>query len=122
VQAEQRSIKRYGAQYSMTKWVSICGILVLLGEDGQTELPESRRETHQENNIGNQKAAHGVANENDVRGGPLVGYQPFAKVVAGHVDGLVRLVSGVDFSMDDMGLTERVPEEVVNVCGKGTER
>lgn len=47
--------------------------------------------------------------------------QPGAELISGHFDGFVGLVPGVDLGMDDVRLAQLLPQEVVNMCGEGTE-
>lgn len=51
----------------------------------------------------------------------LVRLQPGAELVSGHFDGLVGLVPGIDLGVDDVGLAQLFPQEVVNVRREGTE-
>lgn len=76
---------------------------------------------HHEDHLGREDATHGVADEDDIRGGGLVRPEPLAEVVAGDLDGAVGLVAGVDLGVDDVRLGEGVAQEGVDVVGKGAE-
>jgi hypothetical protein len=47
-----------------------------------------------------------------------MGLQPPAEVVTGNIDGLVRLVAGVDLGVDGMGVCNEVFQEAMHVGGE----
>lgn len=69
-------------------------------------------------NLGREQASHRVSDEDDISRFGLVRLQPLAKVVTSHIDGLVRLVAGVDFGVYDVRLGEGFFEVIVNVSGE----
>lgn len=52
----------------------------------------------------------------------FMGCEPLAEVLAGHIDRLVRLVSGVNFGVNDMSLSKKILEKAVHMGREGAER
>lgn len=77
---------------------------------------------YNESHVGGKQASHRVSDQDNIGIVLLVGLQPGAELVSGHVDGLVGLVPGIYLGVDDVRLAQLFPQEVVNVCGEGAER
>lgn len=84
-------------------------------------MQQRARAAHHEDHIGGQEAPHRVSNQDDVGGRGLVETQPFAKVVSGEVECLVRLVSWIDLGMNNVGGRQLFSQTFMDMDWKGVE-